>query len=158
MVLAIYAGTFDPPTKGHQRALAEVLPLFPRLVVLVATNPKKTPLFPAEERREMLRDMTLGWEVQIEVWDGLLVDYKPKVPRVLIRGLRTVSDFEAEMAQAHVNKALGVSTVFIPTGDDVAHVSSSVVRELLSFGEVDRAKLFVPPEIHSYLERRRGGG
>lgn len=155
--LAICAGSFDPPTQGHLRIIEESIRLFGSLTVLVAQNKAKEPLFGKEDRVMMLKECLQqhGDAVDVRVWEGLLANFRPDEPRVLIRGLRTVSDFDAEMTLAHVNESLGIQTVFIPASatDTTSFVSSSIVRELFSFGAVEKAQFFVPPAVRPWLQK-----
>jgi|SaaInlStandDraft_4_1057021.scaffolds.fasta_scaffold01557_5 pantetheine-phosphate adenylyltransferase len=154
--LGICAGSFDPPTKGHLRIIEEALCLFESVTVLVAVNKAKKTLFGQGERVDMLKECLEqhGSRVHVAAWDGLLVDYAPDKHRVLVRGLRTVSDFEAEMTLAHVNETLGIQTLFLPASpsDTTSFVSSSIVRELLAF-DLDKAQQFVPESVRPWLAR-----
>jgi pantetheine-phosphate adenylyltransferase len=135
---AIYAGSFDPITLGHEDLMARSLEFVDRLVVAVATNVAKQPLFSADERVELIR-ATIGDDERIEVrtFGGLLVDFARDVDaRLLIRGLRAVSDFEYEYQMALMNRHLsqGLETVFMVPSLDTTYISASLVREVARFG------------------------
>lgn len=138
MRIAIYAGTFDPITRGHEDLMMRSLAFVDRLVVAVARTVTKTPLFGAEERVALVREVVAD-EPRIEVrsFDGLLVDFARSVDaRLLIRGLRAVSDFEYEFQMALMNRHLSpaVETVFMVPSLDTTYISASMVREIAKFG------------------------
>jgi len=136
--IAIYAGSFDPITRGHEDLVMRSLEFVDRLVVAVATNVAKQPLFTADERVELIR-AALNREPRVEVrqFSGLLVDLAREVgARLLIRGLRAVSDFEYEYQMALMNRHLsaGLETVFMVPSLDTTYISASLVREVARFG------------------------
>jgi pantetheine-phosphate adenylyltransferase len=140
---AIYPGSFDPITLGHIDVIGRAASIFDRLVVGVLVNPKKTPLLELGERisviREAIREGLPGAADRIDVdgFDGLTVDYARKIgARFIVRGLRAISDFESEMQMAHTNRKLlpDVDTVFFMTALEHAYLSSSLVKEIASFG------------------------
>ena len=138
MRTAIYAGSFDPITRGHEDLVMRSLEFVDRLVVAVATNIAKQPLFTAEERVQLIR-AALDDESRIEVrqFSGLLVNLAREVgARLLIRGLRAVSDFEYEYQMALMNRHLspGLETVFMVPSLDTTYISASLVREVARFG------------------------
>ena len=136
--IAIYPGSFDPPTKGHEDLIRRSLALADRVVVAVAVNPSKHPLFPVADRLAMLR-ATVGddpW-VSLEAFDGLLAEFARKVgASVVVRGLRAVSDFEYEFQMALMNRQLHptMETVFLVPALELTYLSSSLVREVARFG------------------------
>jgi len=135
---AIYAGSFDPITRGHEDLVKRSLEFVDRLVVAVATNVAKQPLFSVEERVELIR-AALNDRDRIEVrqFSGLLVDFAREVKaQLLIRGLRAVSDFEYEYQMALMNRHLspGLETVFMVPSLDTTYISASLVREVARFG------------------------
>ncbi len=156
MRAAIYPGSFDPLTNGHLAIIQRGLKLFDRLVVSVANNPQKTPMFGVEERKELISE-AIGRDARVEVdsFDGLLVDYARKkgIHRV-IRGLRAVSDFEYEFQLANMNRKLlpDFEAVFVMTGEDYFFVSAQLVREVATFGGDVRA--LVPPNVAAALARK----
>jgi pantetheine-phosphate adenylyltransferase len=136
--IAIYPGSFDPPTRGHEDLIRRSLLLADRLVVAVAVNVAKQPLFPTEERLAMLRG-AIGPDPRIEfvAFEGLLADFARKVgASVVVRGLRAVSDFEYEFQMALMNRQLhpSLETVFLVPALDLTYLSSSLVREVARFG------------------------
>jgi pantetheine-phosphate adenylyltransferase len=137
MSAAIYAGTFDPITNGHVAIIRSGLVAFEKIIVAVLTNPKKSPLFSTDERLDMIREVFDGDpRVEIDVFDGLLVDYcRAKGVRVVLRGLRAVADFEHELQMANMNRHMNkdVETVFIMAAD-YFYVSSSLVKEAAALG------------------------
>jgi pantetheine-phosphate adenylyltransferase len=158
--LAVYPGTFDPITNGHVDILRRSLKLFERVVVAIAENVRKQPLFTLDERRAFISD-ALGSDPRVEVdaFQGLLADYcKRKGAVVVIRGLRAVADFEYEFQLAHMNRRLApdVETMFLMTGEESFYVSSSLVKEVaLMGGDVSR---MVPPGVAKALEEKRKQG
>lgn len=138
MKIAIYAGSFDPITRGHEDLMMRSLAFVDRLVVAVVRNLSKAPVFTLEERVDLIR-ATIADEKRIEVrgFDGLLVDFAGSVnARLLIRGLRAVSDFEYEYQMALMNRHLlpGLETVFMVPSLDTTYISASLVREVARFG------------------------
>ncbi len=153
---AIYPGSFDPLTNGHVAIIQRGLKVFDRLVVAVANNPEKRPLFSAGERQSMISE-ALGDDPRVEVdsFDGLLVDYaRRKGVHTVLRGLRAVSDFEYEFQIANMNRHLlpDVETVFVMTGEDYFFVSARLVREVATFG--GDVSAFVPPNVLDALRRK----
>ncbi|SES99503.1 pantetheine-phosphate adenylyltransferase [Stigmatella erecta] len=137
MPVAIYPGSFDPLTNGHLSLIQRGLKMFDRLIVAIAVNPKKTPLFSLEERKVLIREACQDDRVEVDSFQGLLVEYaKQRQVHVLIRGLRAVSDFEYEFQLANMNRKLapGIETVFMMTGEDYFYISSQLVREVASLG------------------------
>jgi pantetheine-phosphate adenylyltransferase len=137
-VLAIYPGSFDPVTLGHLDVITRGSRLFERVIVAIARNPAKTPLFTVEERIQQIRQATEHLDnVQVDSFEGLTVDYAQQTgASALLRGLRAISDFEMELQMAHTNKTLAnqVETVFLVTSNEYSFLSSSVVREIAKFG------------------------
>jgi pantetheine-phosphate adenylyltransferase len=136
--IAIYPGSFDPPTRGHEDLIRRSLLLTDRLIVAVAVNPAKQPLFTPEERLAMLR-ATTGGDPRIEfvAFEGLLAQFAQRVgASVVVRGLRAVSDFEYEFQMALMNRQLhpALETVFLVPALDLTYLSSSLVREVARFG------------------------
>jgi pantetheine-phosphate adenylyltransferase len=148
-VLAIYPGSFDPITLGHLDIIERGCRLFDRLVVAVLRNPNKTPMFTVQERLEQIRLATRHLpNLEVDSFDGLTVNYaQMRQAKALIRGLRAISDFEAELQMAHINKTLSseIETVFLATSNEYSFLSSSVVKEIAKFGgPIDH---LVPPHI-----------
>lgn len=156
MALAIYAGTFDPFTFGHIDIARRAHRLFPRLVIAVSTNPEKAALFSLVERQRIIRDAVRGMRgVSIDSFDGLLVDYmRRKGARVVIRGLRALSDFEYEFQMALMNRKLNeeVETVFLMPHEQYSYLSSRLVKEIaLLGGDVSQ---FVTPMVARMLKEQ----
>lgn len=138
MRIAIYAGSFDPITRGHEDLVSRSLEFVDKLVVAVATNVAKQPLFTAAERVELIRAaVNNNSRVEVRQFSGLLVDFAREVnAKVLIRGLRAVSDFEYEYQMALMNRHLSprLETVFMVPSLDTTYISASLVREVARFG------------------------
>jgi len=154
--VAIYAGSFDPITRGHEDLMHRSLQFVDRLVVAVATNVTKQPLFSADERMALIRT-AVGDEPRIEVrqFDGLLVDFAREVgARLLIRGLRAVADFEYEFQMALMNRHLSpdVETVFMVPSLETTYISSSLVRQVAHF-RADVDGLVHPAVARALAER-----
>jgi pantetheine-phosphate adenylyltransferase len=153
---AIYPGSFDPLTNGHLAIIQRGLNLFERLVVAVANNPQKKPLFTVEERFDLIRQ-AVGKPpgLELDSFDGLLVDFaKKRGITTVLRGLRAVSDFEYEFQLANMNRRLmpEFESVFVMTGEDYFYVSSGLVREVASLGG-DVTSL-VPPPVSTALRAK----
>ena len=136
--IAVYPGSFDPPTFGHLDIIDRSSRVFSRVIVAVAMNIRKNVMFSPAERRDMLRKLTRPYtNVEIDSFRGLLVDYaRDKGAHVVVRGLRAISDFENEFQMAHMNKKLAadVDTVFMMTGERYSYISSNIVKEIAAFG------------------------
>ncbi len=152
---AVCPGSFDPVTNGHVDVIARAAALYDELVVAVLVNPGKAGLFPVEERMELLRDACADLpNVVVDSFHGLLVDYcrTHDVP-VIVKGLRAVGDFEYELQMAQMNRELaGIETLFVPTAPQVGHLSSSLVKQIATFGgDVSR---LVPKVVDDRLRER----
>ena len=138
MRIAVYPGSFDPVTAGHEDIIRRAGMLFDRVIVAVMHNPAKHGCFAVDERVALLEKVTAPMEnVSVAKWDGMLVDFvRREGACAVVRGLRQVSDFESEKNMAQINAQLlpGMDTVFLMTRPEHGHVSSSVVREVASFG------------------------
>jgi pantetheine-phosphate adenylyltransferase len=143
MTTALYPGSFDPVTFGHLDVIGRAAAFFDRLVVGVLVNPRKSPLLDLEERMAAIREAVgdelgpLASRVEVDGFDGLTVDFARSIAAsFIVRGLRAVSDFEVEMQMAHTNRKLApeVDTVFLMTSLEHAYLSSSLVKEIASFG------------------------
>ena len=156
-LIAIYPGSFDPITFGHVDIIARGCRLFDKVIVAVLRNPNKTPLFTMQERIDLIVSATSHINgVEVDCFSGLTVTYaRSKGAKVLIRGLRAVSDFEMELQMAHTNKTLSedIETVFLTTSNEHSFLSSSVVKEIARFGgPVDH---LVPAEVAIALSQRQ---
>jgi pantetheine-phosphate adenylyltransferase len=153
---AIYAGTFDPITKGHEDLILRSLGFVDRLVVAVAVSATKQPLFTADERVDMIRTAISGeTRVDVRSFEGLLVDFaKVMKAELLIRGLRAVSDFEYEYQMALMNRHLSprLETIYMVPSLDTTYISASLVREVARFGG-DLSSL-VHPVVASALQAK----
>ncbi|HIA03393.1 MAG TPA: pantetheine-phosphate adenylyltransferase [Myxococcales bacterium] len=157
MSLAIYPGTFDPITNGHIDIISRGLNVFDKLVVVVAYNARKTGLFSVEERVELIRQSVPDPRVDVDSFEGLLVDYAESMnAKVVLRGLRAVADFEFEFQMANMNRKLNneMETFFMMSGAGNFYVSSSLVREVASLGgKIDD---LVPLPVSRALKARFG--
>lgn len=137
-MIAIYPGSFDPITLGHLDIITRSSKLYDRVIVVVSRNPGKHPLFPVKRRLTQIQQATSHLSnVEVDSFDGLTVTYaKARQAQVLIRGLRVLSDFEKELQMAHTNKTLSseIETVFLATSTEYGFLSSSLVKEIASFG------------------------
>jgi pantetheine-phosphate adenylyltransferase len=137
--IAVYPGTFDPITNGHLDILERALGIFDTVIVTIAPNIRKSPLFTTDERMQFIRDALPQYVDRLEfaVFEGLLVDFcRSRGARCIVRGLRALADFEYEFQFAHMNRRLapGVDTVFFMTDERNHYVSSSLVKEVASLG------------------------
>jgi len=156
---AIYPGTFDPITNGHVDIIRRGRSLFDRLVVAIAGNPQKVPLFSAEERLLMAQKALQGKEgIEIVVFDTLLIEFaRSRGCKAIIRGLRAVSDFEYELQIALTNRKLHpeIETVFLAPSEPYIYLSSSIVKEIASYrGPVAD---FVPAPVEEHLREKFPG-
>jgi pantetheine-phosphate adenylyltransferase len=157
MSVAVYPGSFDPVTNGHLDIVDRAAHVFERVVVSVLANPRKTPLLPVDTRMAVLGEaMTAAGlpmdRIEVASFDGLTVDFcVARGATAIVRGLRAISDFETEMQLAHNNRVLapGIDTVFFMTSIDSGYVSSSLVKEIASFGGDVTA--MVPPAAAAAL-------
>lgn len=156
MRIAVYPGSFDPITNGHLDIIERASRVYDKLVVGVLSNASKTPLFAAEKRVEMIRLVTKHLDnVEVDTFTGLLVDFAAsKNATVIVKGLRTVADFEYEFQMALLNKALNpeYETMFMMTNTKYSYISSSMVKELAGFhGDLTG---LVPCEIIETIEEK----
>jgi pantetheine-phosphate adenylyltransferase len=154
--IAIYPGSFDPFTNGHMDIVLRGLEIFDTVVVAVACNGEKSSLFSIDERVAMIsRLMADNPRIQVDAFDGLLVDYVvKKEARVILRGLRAVTDFEFEFQLAQMNHSIcqQVETLFMMTAPECAYLSSSIIKEVGKLGgEISK---FVPPLVHEELVKK----
>ncbi|MFA7331881.1 MAG: pantetheine-phosphate adenylyltransferase [Candidatus Delongbacteria bacterium] len=155
---AIYPGTFDPLTLGHLDIVERARRTFDEVVVLLAVNTGKTPLFSLQQRLELVRASVAGLDgVRVDCHDGLLVEYAQRVQATaIVRGLRAISDFDYEFQMAIVNRKLApqVETVFLMPSEEWSYLNSSIVRELWRFGG-DYSR-FVPEVVRSAMDQLKG--
>jgi pantetheine-phosphate adenylyltransferase len=158
-VVAIYPGTFDPVTNGHLDLISRGAAIFDRLIVGISQNLEKDPLFAVKERVEMLEGVTFEWKnVEVEVFDGLLMDYaRAKNARVILRGIRAVSDYEYELQMAMMNRKIEpqIETVFMLPAVAYSFLSSRLVRELARLG-APVVKDLVPALVEERLRAKVG--
>ncbi|HJS42758.1 MAG TPA: pantetheine-phosphate adenylyltransferase, partial [Gemmatimonadales bacterium] len=150
-----YPGSFDPITKGHDDLIHRSLEFVDHLIVAVAVNVAKQPLFSLEERVSLIKATVTGKRVEVQSFEGLLAEFAKKVgASVIIRGLRAVSDFEFEFQMALMNRNLApkIETVFLVPASDLTYLSSSLVREVARFGG-DVSSL-VHPAVQKALKRK----
>ena len=155
-VTAVYPGTFDPITHGHLDIISRGVRLFDEIIVALLENPDKEPLFPLDERIEILRTVVSHLpNVRVESFDGLLIDYaRARGAQAIVRGLRALSDFEYEFQMALMNRRLGpdLETVFMMPSETYSYVSSRLVKEVVRLGG-DVSGL-VPAEVVRRLKAR----
>jgi pantetheine-phosphate adenylyltransferase len=156
MSVAVYPGSFDPITNGHVDVIRRGTKVFDRLVVAVADNPAKHALFTKDERTEMIRDVTKGFKnVEVDSFDGLVVDYvHRKKAGIILRGIRTISDFEYEYQMALTNRtfAQDIETMFVMTHEEYSFVSSRLIKEAVSMG--GDVSSFVPKDVEKRLKAK----
>jgi pantetheine-phosphate adenylyltransferase len=158
--VAIYPGSFDPITNGHVDIVHRALAMFDRVIVAIAENVRKAPLFSVEERKQHIRDAVNGdSRVEVDAFEGLLIEYvQRRGSKIVVRGLRALADFEYEFQLAHMNRRLGrgIDTVFLMTNEKDFYVASSLVKEVAQFG--GRVTGLVPATVETALYERLGKG
>jgi pantetheine-phosphate adenylyltransferase len=156
-VVAIYPGSFDPVTNGHLDLIQRAAVIFDKLIVAVARNLDKDPLFGLKERVEMLEAVTFDWKnVEVDIFEGLLMDYaRAKGARVVLRGIRAVSDYEYELQMAMMNRKIEpqIETVFMLPAGEYSFLSSRLVRELARLG-APVVKDLVPKIVEERLKAK----
>jgi pantetheine-phosphate adenylyltransferase len=156
--VALYPGTFDPITNGHTDLVRRATRIFDEVIVAVAANPKKRPLFTLEERVELVRRVLHGQpDVRVVGFDNLLIEFaRTQGANVLLRGLRAVSDFEFEFQMAGMNRRLDpeIETVFLTPSEQEMFISASLVKEISGLG--GDVSPFVDPQVAAALKNRIG--
>ena len=156
MKKAVYPGVFDPVTNGHLDVIKRGSIIFDTLIVSVGRNPLKETLFSVKERMEMIRDHVKELQnVTVDCFDGMLVDYlKKQQTNIILRGIRTISDFEYEFQRALTNRALNkeVETVFVMTSEQYSFLNSTLIREVVSLG--GSMSQFVPSDVERRLKEK----
>jgi pantetheine-phosphate adenylyltransferase len=157
-ILAIYPGTFDPVTNGHLDIIERACELFEKVIVSVAVNQNKNPLFSLDERKDMIAKVTGHLDnIEVDSFKGLLVSYAESMKaKVIIRGLRAISDFEYEFQMSLTNKKLNpkINTVFLMPNEKYSYLNSSLVRELASYNA--NVKEFLPDYVLKKLKEKFG--
>lgn len=160
MSIAVYPGSFDPLTNGHLDVIKRGAKVFDQLIVAVSDNPAKQALFTRDERVEMIKEVSRGIKNTSAEWfEGLLVEYvRKKKAGVILRGIRTVSDFEYEYQMAMTNRTFApdIETVFVMTHEEFSFVSSRLIKEAASLG--GDVGSFVPKEVERWLKRKYQSG
>ena len=155
-IIALFPGTFDPITNGHADLIRRAARLFEQVVVAIAANPEKQPLFNLQERIDLARTVLADIEgVSVEGFDDLLIDcVRRHGARVILRGLRAVSDFEYEFQMAGMNKRLGpeIETAFLPASERDTFISASLVKEIATLGG-DVSEFVAPDVAHALSEK-----
>ncbi|MGH7260009.1 MAG: pantetheine-phosphate adenylyltransferase [Nitrospiraceae bacterium] len=158
MKIGVYPGTFDPVTHGHTDIIARSLHVFNKVIVAVAPNPTKRPLFDLAERVKMVKLVTKGLpHVEVVTFEGLLVEYvRKRKAHAVIRGLRAISDFEYEFQMALMNRKLNksIETVFLMPSEEYSYLTSTLIKEVASFG--GRLTDFLHPQVAQRLLQRLG--
>ena len=159
MKLAVYPGSFDPLTNGHVDIIERGTHLFDRIIVAILVNVDKAPLFNMDERVDIVRDVFKGHaNVEVDTFDGLLVEYVARRKAdVIVRGLRAVSDFEAEFQMALMNRRLApqIETVFMMPAEPYTYISSRLIKEVVSLG--GRVQGLVPAIVDTRLREKYRG-
>ena len=154
----LYAGSFDPVTRGHMDVIRRAAALCPELVVAVMHNQNKKPMFSVEERMEMLRRTTADLpNVEIESFGGLLADYaREKGAHILLKGVRNPTDWDMELQMARINQGIlpQLETLLMPASAEYEHFSSTMAREMIHYGQP--LEKYLPAPIAEELERTRG--
>ncbi len=154
--VAIYPGSFDPFTRGHINIIERGVKVFDEIIVAVAHNVSKKTIFTLEERVEIIREIFLDRpEIKVDYFEGLLVEYAKKVgTNIVLRGMRTVSDFEYELQMALSNKTLypELETVFMVTESMYSHISSSLIKEIVTLG--GSVRQMVPEIVEEKLREK----
>ncbi len=156
---AIYPGSFDPVTYGHIDIIKRAKEIFPDLIVAVAHNPHKKPLFSVKERVQMLKKATAGLDITVTDFNGLVIDYaRRNKAHVLIRGIRMISDFEYEFQMALTNRKLAcdIETIFLMPQESYSYISSKLLKEAASLGA--DLSCFFPGFVEKALKSKIGKG
>jgi len=154
--IAVYPGSFDPPTNGHLDLIERGSKMFEQLVVAILRNSEKTPMFSLAERLEMLRQLTADWSnVRIDTFDGLMVEYAKSIDAMcVLRGIRAISDYEYELQMALMNRRLrpDIETVLMIANEAYSFISSRLVKEVYGLG--GNISGLVPPSVEARMHDR----
>lgn len=155
-LISIYPGTFDPITNGHIDIIQRASGLFDNVIIAIAVNPDKAPLFSEEQRKDMIQNVTAHLKnVIVDSFEGLLVRYaEKKNAQVIVRGLRAISDFEYEFQMSLTNRKLSpnINTIFLMPNEKYSYLNSSLVRQLASYDS--NVKEFVPEYVLKKLKEK----
>lgn len=155
-LVAIYPGSFDPLTNGHLDLIARGSRLFERLIIGILKNTQKEPLFPVEERMEMIRRAASRFEnVEVDSFEGLLIDYAARRgANAILRGIRTISDYETELQMALLNRRMRpeTETIFLMSGEEFSFISSRMIKEIITLG--GDVSSFVPEAVAARLRAK----
>lgn len=155
-LVAIYPGSFDPLTNGHLDLIARGSRLFYRLIIGILNNTRKQPLFPVEERMEMIREATSCFEnVEVDSFGGLLIDYAARRgANAILRGIRAISDYETELQMALLNRRMRpeTETIFLMSGEEFSFISSHMIKEIITLG--GDVSSFVPETVVARLREK----
>ncbi len=156
MTSVLYPGTFDPPTNGHLNIIKRAKNIFDKIDIVIADNIQKKCVFTAQERYEMLTEIVSDMEnIKIHIWKGLIVDFAAKHKiKIIMRGIRALSDFNHEFELSIINKALrpDIDTIFLPTDEKYFVLRSSTIKEISRFhGDISK---MVPPIVVKYLKEK----
>ncbi|MFP4353267.1 MAG: pantetheine-phosphate adenylyltransferase [Puniceicoccaceae bacterium] len=157
MKIALYPGTFDPITNGHLDVLHRASIFFDKVIVSVAENDPKTPLFPIEERVRLIRENVDSARIEVRILEGLVVEFAKKVgAHSLIRGLRAISDFEYEFQMAQMNRNLdeSIETIFLMPNEKFFYTSSKLIKQVARY--TGRETRLVPPNVQEALRKKFG--
>ena len=155
--IAVYTGSFDPITLGHLNVIDRSRQMFDTLVVGIGVNVDKKSLFTPEERKDLVHRVTSQWEnVVVETFDGLAVDFGEQESRIMVRGVRPLTDIAGEFTMMMANRQLApaIETVFLMADEEFAHVSSSLIKQIAQFSDDDMLARFVPQAIIPDLRAR----
>ncbi|MFQ5862785.1 MAG: pantetheine-phosphate adenylyltransferase [Candidatus Brocadiales bacterium] len=156
MTRAVYPGTFDPLTYGHLDLIERGCKVFNEVIVAIGVNPLKRPLFSVEERKQMITNHTKRLKnITVDSFEGMLVDYlQRRNTKIILRGIRTVSDFEYEFQMALTNRVLrkDIETIFIMTSEQYSFLNSTLIKEAVSMG--GDVSAFIPSDIEKLLRKR----
>ncbi len=155
-LVAIYPGSFDPLTNGHLDLISRGARLFETLIIAILRNTHKQPLFPVEERVQMIRETTTQLaNVQVDSFEGLLIDYASRRgANAILRGIRAISDYETELQMALLNRRMrpGTETIFLMAGEEFSFISSRMIKEIITLG--GDVSTFVPEPVAARLRTK----
>jgi pantetheine-phosphate adenylyltransferase len=157
-ITAVYTGSFDPPTLGHLHIIERAGRLFDRLIIGIGVNSEKRPLFPIDQRVELLRELVKPWpQVEVLAFEGLAVDFvRRQDSAVMVRGIRPLTDTAGEFTMMMANRKLApdIETVFLMAGEEFAHISSSLLKQIAQLSHTEALASFVPQSVLAPLRER----